>query len=370
MWIQKDGVSKAFPVVAKESKFHVDDEMSLCKQDLMVQAKACKLAKIFGSTVLPLLYEEIKLVTRRPIVDLHFPGNRWQYFHKSGKVVPENMLDNKQVGFKMVEPDLYMMHDPASMYNAEGNMRCMIVERYVNGQYEKYNGNAGYVKPDKATAGYVTPEETGPLSTFNRAQAFTHWTYEYTHESSETLMVCDIQGSFLNFTDPAIASEARSYGETDLGVASFKKFFANHQCNALCNCLGLTELTAHSISESHSANTATTISSITRSTSEMTVLPTNHLQFRKQERALDTKILQKVKKYGEQTPSHGARVIHEYQGVSYVTDQTRKIGITAWRQPSTDPNLPPRAAPLSQRALRTNYSNTSSLSPLAEGAQW
>jgi Alpha-kinase family len=74
-------------------------------------------------------------------------------------------------------------------------------------------------------------------------EAFSHYTY---HKSGGKLIVCDLQGGYrvnrfewkkcrFELTDPAICSQSRSYGPTDLGEKGMASFFANHTCNKFCN---------------------------------------------------------------------------------------------------------------------------------------
>ena len=80
-------------------------------------------------------------------------------------------------------------------------------------------------------------------------QAFSHFTYRC---SSRQRLVCDLQGTLdmsispavFELTDPAIhhvsgSGRSRVYGRTDHGRKGIKRFFETHQCNALCNLLGL-----------------------------------------------------------------------------------------------------------------------------------
>ena len=78
-------------------------------------------------------------------------------------------------------------------------------------------------------------------------QAFTHFTHRY---SKRTQMVCDLQGVLdeslsppvFKLTDPVIHYRSKHgrknvYGRTDHGVKGMDKFFATHECNALCRLL-------------------------------------------------------------------------------------------------------------------------------------
>jgi hypothetical protein len=78
-------------------------------------------------------------------------------------------------------------------------------------------------------------------------QAFTHFTHRY---SKRKQMVCDLQGVLdesvsppvFKLTDPVIHYRSEHgrknvYGRTDHGVKGMDKFFATHECNALCRLL-------------------------------------------------------------------------------------------------------------------------------------
>jgi hypothetical protein len=82
-------------------------------------------------------------------------------------------------------------------------------------------------------------------------QAFTHFTYCH---SKRKLMVCDLQGVLttdattgtpvFRLTDPCIHYESRRgrqmvYGRTDKGRKGMLDFFKTHQCNPVCELLGL-----------------------------------------------------------------------------------------------------------------------------------
>ena len=111
------------------------------------------------------------------------------------------------------------------------NIKALLAQRYLEGDFFKYNNNFGWVNPKKE-------------SQFNNlAQAFSHFTFEYT---KGTLIMVDIQGvinekNILKITDPAIHSELyrRKFGITNFGQFGIVKFFRTHQCNDFCHQLGL-----------------------------------------------------------------------------------------------------------------------------------
>ena len=68
-------------------------------------------------------------------------------------------------------------------------------------------------------------------------QAFSHWTYAYTRGA---LMVVDIQGVGDTYTDPQIHTwNSKAFTKGNLGASGQERFFATHQCNAVCAYLSL-----------------------------------------------------------------------------------------------------------------------------------
>ena len=130
---------------------------------------------------------------------------------------------------------IYRLEDP----RAPGGRRYLAAEEFLAGRYTKYNNNAGFVAPEsRAAAGAPGAAADGAraLGPDAVAQAFTHFSYQH---SGGEVMVCDIQGTGQKFTDPQLHSLGRAYGPADLGVEGFRRFFATHNCGALCRKLGL-----------------------------------------------------------------------------------------------------------------------------------
>lgn len=94
------------------------------------------------------------------------------------------------------------------------------VERFVPGQYVKYNNNWDWSDDRR-----------------NTPQAFSHFTWE---ASNHQLLICDIQGVADMYTDPQIHSiSLKGYGQGNLGMRGITKFLESHTCNHICRFLKL-----------------------------------------------------------------------------------------------------------------------------------
>ncbi|EED90986.1 elongation factor kinase, partial [Thalassiosira pseudonana CCMP1335] len=117
-------------------------------------------------------------------------------------------------------------------------------ERYLEGEYKKFNSNMGYVDKDDI----FDSKESAP-------QPFSHFTYE---KSKNFFMVVDLQGVLTinndgtkcyELTDPVIHKHRSkknqkqwSFGRTDRGEKGMLAFFETHKCTQACKLLGLTEV--------------------------------------------------------------------------------------------------------------------------------
>ena len=104
----------------------------------------------------------------------------------------------------------------------------MPCEKFLEGIFIKYNSNNGWkLALDKGSITY----ENNLL-----AQCFSHFSFEY---SKGKLLICDLQGVGKEFTDPAIHSVEKVFGDTDVGKYGIYKFFKTHECNIFCEQLNL-----------------------------------------------------------------------------------------------------------------------------------
>jgi hypothetical protein len=95
-----------------------------------------------------------------------------------------------------------------------------LVEPFIE-NYEKFNSNSGWTG-DSGGWGDVM-------------QALSHYSY---HISSGQFTLCDLQGGIDHLgpvlTDPAVHSQNRRFGVTDLGRQGMSSFFSEHVCNSYC----------------------------------------------------------------------------------------------------------------------------------------
>lgn len=101
------------------------------------------------------------------------------------------------------------------------------VENLLEGDYKKYNNNAGWYDPTK--------------SNYNElAQAFSHFSWQFTNGY---LIIVDLQGPYGAFTDPQIhCHDHRKFGGGNFGEFGMIKFFMTHKCNHYCEDLELVHL--------------------------------------------------------------------------------------------------------------------------------
>lgn len=97
-------------------------------------------------------------------------------------------------------------------------------EPMIQGDFEKYNNNAGEVK-DRAHER-------------NTPQAFSHFTYLHSNKRN---IIVDIQGVGDTYTDPQVHSLDRHFGLGNLKQEGIDAFFKSHRCNNICKGLGLVE---------------------------------------------------------------------------------------------------------------------------------
>jgi len=107
--------------------------------------------------------------------------------------------------------------------------RFFLVQQVFHGEYVKFNNNYGWKNKAVNFCNLM-------------AQAFSHFTYEYT---MGTIMVTDVQGisgpGGIIILNPAIHSflYKEQFGETNCGKLGMIRFFMTHECNDYCKMLHL-----------------------------------------------------------------------------------------------------------------------------------
>jgi hypothetical protein len=118
-----------------------------------------------------------------------------------------------------------------------GGFRYLSAEMFLKGEFIKWNGNNGYIG-----SGDEPAAATGHYKVSHIAQAFSHWTHHHTKRLDEHVLVCDIQGVGLQFTDATVCTKrGRKYGKADIGSQGWTNFFRTHKCNEICTSLNLPE---------------------------------------------------------------------------------------------------------------------------------
>lgn len=137
-------------------------------------------------------------------------------------------IEPKYPDLRVLETHVYRLNDQT----APGGFRYLAVEDRLDGVYEKYNSNNGYVKD-------ISDDSSCPAKVvrIQMAQTFSHFTYE---QSKQKEMVVDIQGVGFAYTDPQLHSVSLSYGRADRGTRGFNDFFKTHKCNDYCRAMKLT----------------------------------------------------------------------------------------------------------------------------------
>lgn len=97
------------------------------------------------------------------------------------------------------------------------------VERFIAGQYIKYNNNRGWVSDIHR----------------NTPAAFCHFSYV---ASGQKFIVCDVQGVGDVYTDPQMHSwNGEGFGKGNLGQEGIDHFLRTHECNTICQFLKISQ---------------------------------------------------------------------------------------------------------------------------------
>jgi len=165
-----------------------------------------------------------------------------------------------------LQTDVYRVRDE----NYSAGFAWVLVERELDGQFSKWNDNAGNVRGQTATQREAATgsmalieededededEASGPIEVSEVPQAFSHFSYEHSRGKQ---LVCDLQGVWnlddgYVLTDPVVhyvSSSGRNKhknGATDKGIEGVKRFFSSHKCGPLCKKMGLPSRSADNL---------------------------------------------------------------------------------------------------------------------------
>eukprot|EP00978_Attheya_sp_CCMP212_P000899 scaffold1948_cov52-Attheya_sp.AAC.2 len=180
------------------------------------------------------------------------------------------LLDDDTARVAFLDCSVYYMSDP------EKGEHSVIVERRLDGNFQKWNTNNGWhresskrkasdtfaarsslnvIREDDSDKNILNDSDSNCIDVDANtvfvtkdevAQAFSHFSYFH---SGKQALICDLQGVYdrpnrrLNFTDPVIHYHATTkkgkckrgvYGRTDHGHKGISNFMKTHVCNALC----------------------------------------------------------------------------------------------------------------------------------------
>ena len=164
---------------------------------------------------------------------------------KTQTLKPASYGDPGPPNINFIKCSVYRYFDNDSEQEAS-----ILVENFLKGKFTKYNGNNGFVNKKVSMNSPTVDLKGGTARLTDFLHAFSHWMYV---RSDQRLLLCDLQG-VLNqegrsprffLTDPAFCSDkqktltSQCFGGTDIGLKGIRSFFRTHECNFVCQCLGL-----------------------------------------------------------------------------------------------------------------------------------
>ena len=167
--------------------------------------------------------------------------------HKFNEAVRKAPMLKPSEDEESIPPPIDFLKCSIYEYRSGGVLCGLLVEKFLNGRFTKYNGNFGYVNNENTHDGVTISLEIGDVKLTDFVQAFSHWVYE---NSNHNRVVCDLQGildlegrrPIFHLTDPVICSKGKGlkrYGKTDLGGKGIRQFCLHHKCNSVCKGLNL-----------------------------------------------------------------------------------------------------------------------------------
>eukprot|EP01135_Chromosphaera_perkinsii_P005600 Nk52_evm14s355 gene=Nk52_evmTU14s355 len=162
-------------------------------------------------------------------VEMQMISKQYGEYYNVAKTFPDRLEGEEQHLSAVPKKVDFMMAYLIEMVDRPG-APIYCVERFMDGDYRKYNTNSGHLPQHKHADGSLEHCRLTP-------QAFSHFTYV---RSKGRLLVCDIQGVGDLYTDPQIHTiNGEGLGEGNLGAVGISLFFNTHKCNGICRLLGL-----------------------------------------------------------------------------------------------------------------------------------
>ena len=252
----------------------------------------------------------------------------------------------------------------------EPESRNLFAERKIEGTFRKWNTNFGacietIAAPEQeredrgGAASSSSAGKTSKLSSDLIPQAFSHFTIEFSQRPKSgffgpsgkrgSVLVCDLQGCYdkkLNtflLSDPAIHSDLGQeclFGPTDRGKSGIDKFLESHKCNEVCRMLKLPT------NKMFKCENVVQRDQSSVNTSLVSIVETKHLRHRENLRTIEKIENQTTKKHGVAIREPSGNIMHQLGDHKFVTDKSRRIGVTAMRRGQEDPSEMPPLPPV------------------------
>ena len=329
-WVAKENL-KIEATSEKETAFH--------QASLTTQATASALAEEFNGCIkalhLPQKLPEVQFVKKCFYMTVEVEGGG---------------VDTRRHFF--VEPFIDGTHRKWNTNTGKVNLTSVVESGGGGGGGSSGGGDLGGIQEDDEEE---EEEEAGSPSPFSKfqpvrapttddvPQAFSHWSCTKPIQGKvKALLVCDLQGVFMpesfafNWVDPVIHSDIGGhkgfFSRTDLGADGMKEFLRTHKCNALCRQLKLPHNFDYDPEYTKQSPSKAGDDEASRNTSQFTVVQTDHLKQRKEERNVTTRQLQAAKKHGVATSQADGKVQYDHEGLRAVFGgQGASVGITTFR---------------------------------------
>lgn len=143
------------------------------------------------------------------------------FFNRDMEIVDKVLRIISQFNSADIIPEVVRLNVPDIWTDPYSGQR-MLVEPFID-NYRKFISNTGWIPTLRRDCWAQV------------MQALSHFSY---HISSGQFTICDLQGGVNThgaiITDPAVHSQSRRFGVTDLGREGIVTFFTHHRCTRFC----------------------------------------------------------------------------------------------------------------------------------------